>query len=94
MSDQTTESSPVERVMAAVAEGPVGDLSEAEAYIASLRELSEAERASLFRKLIPNEAERAFSEGLANYVIGVLNERDALRKAAKQSDDNVTCIVD
>lgn len=80
--DPTTES-PVERIVAAVVQEPVGSLNDAETYITSLRELSESERTSLFRRLIPNDAERAFSETLANYVIGVLDERDALRAAQK-----------
>jgi hypothetical protein len=84
MTSETKDASPVERIVAAVVQEPVGALNEAEAYIASLRELSESERASLFRRLIPNDAERAFSEALAAYVIGVLNERDALRESAKQ----------
>ena len=83
MTSETKDASPVERIIATVVQEPVGALNEAEAYIASLRELSESERASLFRRLIPNDAERAFSEALAAYVISLLNERDALRAAQK-----------
>ena len=83
MTSETKDASPVERIIAAVVQEPVGSLNEAETYITSLRELSESERTSLFRRLIPNDAERAFSEALANYVIGVLDERDALRAAQK-----------